>query len=143
VRPHNFPKHQRLPDLGEREVLVLEALWNCDEATAQAIHGAMPDAGISLSTVQTTLERLHRKRLVSRSRQGRAYRYRAVMDRAELIGGLLGNIAQQLAAGELAPMISGFLNYVGTQAPELGDELSRSLRGERHRGAGDGEGDDD
>jgi len=33
-----------------------------------------------------------------------------------------------VAAGDLAPMISGFLDYVSSEAPELTGDLSKSLQ---------------
>lgn len=124
-------RNQHLPDLGERELLVLEVLWDRGDATAQAIKSRMPDGDISLSTVQSTLERLYRKQLVERSKQGRAYRYRATMTKSQLISGLLRDMANQVARGDLAPMISGFLDYVSAEAPEQVGKLSRSIDFER------------
>lgn len=118
----------RLPDLGKRELLVLEVLWANDDCTAQYIQSQMPDEGISLSTVQSTLERLHRKRLVQREKIGRAFCYRAGIERSQLISALLHDMTQQVAAGDLAPVISGFLDFVASEAPELASHLSESLR---------------
>jgi predicted transcriptional regulator len=141
IRGFHPDRHQRLPDLGEREILVLEVLWESRDATAQAVKNQMPDQDISLSTVQSTLERLHRKHLAERSKHGRAFRYRAAINRSQLISGLLRDMAQHVAAGDMAPMISGFLDYLATEAPELADDLSKSLDVER---AGDNSaGDDD
>lgn len=120
-------RRQRLPDLGERELLVLEVLWESGEATAQTVKSAMPDNGISLSTVQSTLERLYRKSLVERVKEGRAYRYGAAVSKSQLITRLLSDMADHVAAGDLAPMISGFIDYVSAEAPELLGDLSKSL----------------
>tara|TARA_R110002110_G_scaffold406421_1_gene626530 strand:- start:379033 stop:379488 length:456 start_codon:yes stop_codon:yes gene_type:complete len=127
VRGLDARQNKRLPDLGERELLVLEVLWEGAGSTAQAVHSKMPDKAISLSTVQSTLERLYRKRLVDRTKEGRSYRYQAAMERSQLISALLRNMAHHVSAGDLAPMISGFLNYVAEEAPELLGDLSRSL----------------
>jgi len=116
-----------LPDLGERELLVLEVLWQRGQGTAQTVRGAMPDAAVSLSTVQSTLERLHRKRLVRRTKEGRAYCYCAGLSRDELISGLLRDLADNVAAGQLAPMISGFLGYLAGAAPHLAADVTRLL----------------
>ncbi len=124
----------RLPDLGERELAVLKLLWAGGEATAQSIQTQMPGEAISLSTVQSTLERLHRKKLVRRVKQGRAYCYRAALSQPQLIGGLLQDLADDVAAGELAPMLSGFLEYVSAEAPGMGDDVSRALGIERNGG---------
>ncbi|PIE38968.1 MAG: hypothetical protein CSA53_03545 [Gammaproteobacteria bacterium] len=135
-------KHHALPDLGERELAVLEVLWERGDATAQAVQQQMTDAGISLSTVQSTLERLHRKGLLARNKQGRAYCYRALLDRSQLISGLLRDMAEQVAAGDLAPMISGFLDFVSSQAPELAGDLSRSFSARKPAQSADEAGDD-
>lgn len=127
LRSFDALRHRRLPDLGEREMLALEALWQGGQASAQQVLANMAGAEISLSTVQSTLERLHRKRLVSRSKIGRAYHYSAVLSRSQLISGLMRDMAEDLAAGDLAPMISGFVNYISAQSPELADELTRAL----------------
>jgi predicted transcriptional regulator len=126
-RRRHTDRRQRLPDLGERELLVLEVIWRSGEVTAQSVQRQMPDDDISLSTVQSTLERLYRKRLVERSKQGRAYCYNATVNKSQLISGLLRNMAHDVAAGDLAPMISGFLDFVSAEAPELTDNLSKSL----------------
>ena len=122
--PRRLPS---LPDLGERELLVLEVLWQRGQGTAQTVRDAMPDAGVSLSTVQSTLERLHRKQLVLRSKEGRAYQYSPGLSRDELISGLLRDLADNLAAGQLAPMISGFLGYLSSEAPDLAAGVTRAL----------------
>ena len=117
----------RLPDLGERELAVLEVLWAKGAQSSQAVQALMPGEPISLSTIQSTLERLFRKKLVSRSKAGRAYQYRASISRSQLIGGLLRDMAEDVAGGQLAPMLSGFLQYVAAEDPELGPRLSRAL----------------
>lgn len=132
---------QRVPDLGQRELDVLEVLWAKGECSAQEVREALPgktpgttpsktpSKTISLSTVQSTLERLHRKALLAREKSGRAFRYQAQVTRTELIGGLLRDLAADVAGGDVAPMLSGFLDYVSAEAPELGANVSRALAG--------------
>jgi predicted transcriptional regulator len=117
----------RMPALGERELEVLEVLWTKGQRSAQEVRDALPGGAVSLSTVQSTLERLHRKELLVREKAGRAYRYRARITRSQLIGGLLRDLAGDVAGGEIAPMLSGFLDYVASEAPELGPRVSRAL----------------
>ncbi len=116
-----------MPDLGERELDVLEVLWKGGQRSAQDVQNALPGDAVSLSTVQSTLERLHRKELVGREKSGRAYQYEVRVSRSQLIGGLLRDLAQDVAGGDVAPMLSGFLDYVATEAPELGSKVSRAL----------------
>lgn len=73
-----------LPVLGELESSVLEYLWEHDEVDVKDVHRDLGIArGISVSTVQSTLERLHRKQLAERKRVGRAYRYTSSTTRDE------------------------------------------------------------
>jgi len=78
---------ERLPDLGERELGVLQVLWQTGPLTAQGVLEGVGNATVSLSTVQSTLERLYRKRLMH-------------------------DIADSLTEGDTAPMVSGFLDYL-------------------------------
>lgn len=118
---------RRVPDLGERELDVLEVLWARGESSAQEVLEALPGRAVSLSTVQSTLERLYRKTLLDREKAGRAYRYQPCLTRAQLIGSLLRDLATDVAGGDIEPMLSGFLDYVAAEAPELGPGVTRAL----------------
>lgn len=114
-----------LPPLGQRELAVLEILWAQGPLSAQQVLAQLPGAGIGLSTVQSTLERLSRKAILRREKTGRAYVYGALLSRSEIIGSLLRDIAQELAGGDREAMISGFMDYLGDEAhgqPAAGSE---------------------
>lgn len=90
----------RLPDLGRLELAVLDQLWQTAPLSALAVQQQLPTA-TSLSTVQSTLERLARKRLLIREKQGRAYVYAPALGRSQLIAQMvetlidgLGGVAQ-------------------------------------------------
>ena len=106
-------RRRRAPRLGARELALMEVLWNAArETTAQEVLEGMPAGDIGLSTVQSTLERLHRKQLVSRKKLSRAYLYRARFTRQELISHLLLDITREIAGGDMQPVISGFITYL-------------------------------
>jgi predicted transcriptional regulator len=100
------------PALGDLELDVMELFWERQSATAQDIHAELASRRISLSTVQSTLERLVRKQLLGRTKQGRAYVYHAVVGREQLIGQMIQTVAARLANGRITPMISGFCSFV-------------------------------
>jgi hypothetical protein len=64
--------------LGERELRVMEILWKTPHLDARGVTGRLAGRKPSLSTVQSTLERLYRKGLAEREKQGSAYRYSAL-----------------------------------------------------------------
>jgi predicted transcriptional regulator len=101
-----------LPQLGELELTLLKALWQAPDQSAQALREQLSTSrSCSLSTVQSTLERLHRKQLVNREKHRHAYLYRARMGRAELLGRLLGGVIGQLHTGSLEPILSSFVDF--------------------------------
>jgi predicted transcriptional regulator len=122
-----FGQQQKTPELGALELQVLKCLWSAAAPVdARAVHAALSARRISLSTVQATLERLHRKALLARAKVGRAYLYSTTVSRETLIGALIRNVANRLADGELEPVISGFVELVGDADPKLLDELQAS-----------------
>ncbi len=102
------------PSLGERELTVLDVLWATSDLSASEVHSQLSGVGISLNTVQSTLERLVRKKLLVREKRARAFYYSAAVTRAELIGTLIHAISRDIAGGELMPMLSGFANYLSS-----------------------------
>ena len=134
IRRLAWPRVQRLPELGTREVEILEILWASDTASAQEVLSRLGGNTLSLSTVQSTLERLHRKQLIERHKVGRAYRYRALMTQSQLISGLMNDLADDVAAGKLAPMLSGFVDYLRMKSPALGEEVSQVLQADQRGG---------
>ena len=122
------------PPLGELEIALLRELWkraDGDEphdADARDVLASLTDRDITLSTVQATLERLHRKGLLARNKVGRAYRYSTAVSQSRLIGALIRQMTQQIAAGELEPVISGFVDLVGSDQPELLEQLGAAAK---------------
>lgn len=97
--------------LGELELGVLQALWTTPYLDAKAVCEGIPRLRrTSLSTVQSALERLYRKGLVDRSKQGHAYYYFAVVSRGNLLGRMMGDVIQLLHDGRLETILSSFVN---------------------------------
>lgn len=74
---------QRRP-MGGLEAEVLEVLWRCrDGATPSEVVDRM-NTDLGYTTIMTILSRLWQKGLATRTKEGRAFRYRATMSKAEL-----------------------------------------------------------
>jgi len=115
-----------MPTLGPRELDVLDQLWRHAELSAQQLHGHLA-ADLSLNTVQSTLERLHRKGLAQRSKQGRAFFYTAAVTRAEVVSRVLNDLAREVGRGDLAPIISGFAGFMADDNVNIEQQLLRIL----------------
>lgn len=97
--------------LGELELLVLEALWQQPHLDAKMVCGRIPShKQPSLNTVQSTLERLYKKGLVDRIKNGHAYSYFASVSRSNLLGRLMGDVIHLLHDGRLETILSSFVN---------------------------------
>jgi BlaI family penicillinase repressor len=106
---------------------VLEQLWQSGSLSAAQVMASMGDQCVTLSTVQSTLERLHRKGIISRSKRGRSFQYAPRVSRSELIGRLLLDMAADLGRGDSALVISGFAEFLATEDPELSARLNEWL----------------
>ena len=99
------------PALGERELEVMKILWQGEALSAKAVLQRTAERELSLSTMQSTLERLHRKGLLHREKAGRFFVYQAAVTRAQMISQLLGDITEQICDGDVAPLVSGFTHF--------------------------------
>ena len=73
-------------ELPQLELDCLASLWALERAPVSAIHARLAERGrpLAYTTVLTVLERLLRKRVVDRQRQGRAYIYVPLVSRKEM-----------------------------------------------------------
>jgi predicted transcriptional regulator len=118
-----------IPFLGELELAVLEFVWQAGEATAKETHSELGvSRGISLNTVQSTLERLARKGLLERNKRSHAYHYSALVSREALIADLVGGVVGRLQ-GNAAASFLAFLD----SADDLDDETLAALEAELRR----------
>jgi predicted transcriptional regulator len=124
----------RLPVLGELELAVLEHIWQCGVCETRDVHDALGvPRQITLSTIQSTLERLHRKRLLLRERFGHAYRYAAAQTRAEFRARAMASAAGDLKNAEGAGVLAAFVDLVARTDQGRLEELAQLV--ERARSA--------
>ena len=97
------------------------------------IRRALPE--LAYTTIMTTLDRLYRKGLLLRDKDGRAFAYSPRYTRAELVSELIsGHVANLLrAAGEGTVLLSTLVRAVGRTDAALLDELDALVQAERLR----------
>jgi predicted transcriptional regulator len=74
-------QRMNLDPLGDLEGAVMEAVWALSSATAREIHDR-PGEGRAYTTIMTTMDRLHHKGLLTREKDGLAWRYQPTLQRA-------------------------------------------------------------
>lgn len=100
------------PPLGQLELQVLEYIWRDARGDAKGIHQDLDQRRcISLSTVQSTLDRLFRKQLLTRSKLSHAYIYRPAVSRHDLISRMITDVISTLSDGNLEPALSGLIDH--------------------------------
>ncbi|HEY9497078.1 MAG TPA: BlaI/MecI/CopY family transcriptional regulator [Intrasporangium sp.] len=118
------------PRLGELERAVMEHLWAASDAhpegfTVREVHDAIGvERGLAYTTLMTVLDRMAKKQLVTRERDGRAWRYLPASSRDELTSEALHHTLGELAGTERR---SALLRFLDQSTPEELDELRSAL----------------
>lgn len=119
-------------NLGQLELQVLEILWRHPGLDAKQIRAELPDLRVpSLSTVQSTLERLFRKAYIDRAKHGHAYTYRATVTRGNLMGCMLGDVIQRLHDGRIETILSSFVSAAAEMDESSLEALEQMIRRRR------------
>ena len=109
---------------GDLEAMVLRCVWAAEKPLSPGEVRDAIDADVAYTTAMTVLTRLWEKGLLTRERDGRAYRYRAAIGEAAHAAGrmeaaLAGITDRQAALG----------HFVGSLTPADAAELRRLLDG--------------
>jgi predicted transcriptional regulator len=116
--------------LGRLERQVLEQTWQRGEVSVRDIYLAFEEQ-IAYTTLMTTLDRLFRKRILNRRKDGRAFFYSPTVSpeefeygiREDVIDGLLGHDVQGVQ-----PVLACIVDTVSERDRELLDELDRLVQ---------------
>lgn len=125
----------RISALGSLETRVMELLWGRGESSVRDVSEAI-DRPLAYTTVMTTLERLFKKGLLTRSKCGRAFLYSPALSREEWERRRAGTlIASFLDAAEpsRALRVSSLLDAIGEHDAALLDELEKKIRRRRRQ----------
>ena len=111
------PKGRR--PLGDLERLVMEQLWaSSDALTVREVHERLSATrDLAYTTVMTVLDRLAKKRLTERERDGKAWRYRAAAPREELVADLMRDALDR--AGDRREALVRFVDQVSDEEAAL------------------------
>jgi predicted transcriptional regulator len=87
--------------LGHLEKLVLQYFWYADEADVKRVHRELKDDAVrTLNTIQSTLDRLYKKKLLLRNKAGHAFIYRAAMAKDAFLAQLVREVAADYTDNE-------------------------------------------
>lgn len=95
--------------LGELEAAIMHVVWTSeDPVTVRDVLGRLRSRGLAYTTVMTVMDRLWKKRLLTRRAQGRAYVYRAALSESEYTARLMHELLA--ATGDKAAALAHFVD---------------------------------
>jgi predicted transcriptional regulator len=120
--------------LGPLEQRLLEALWSRGTATVrELLRDGHED--LAYTTLMTTLDRLFKKNLLTRSTEGRAFRYSPRFSREQLRQEVAGSAFRQLldASPETALPLSYLVEILTERDAQLLDDLQKLVETRRRQ----------
>jgi len=121
--------------LGRLERAVMDTIWRGGDFSVRDVQGRLAKP-VAYTTVMTTLDRLFKKGLVLRRREGRAFVYTAALERHELEATMTASLLNGMlstGSGAARPFLSNLVDVVGDRDDELLDELERLVHDKRVR----------
>jgi predicted transcriptional regulator len=133
LRGFRRPREVASLALGKLERQVLDEAWRRGELSVRDAYATF-DEKIAYTTLMTTLDRLYKKKLLDRRKDGRAFLYAPALSRDEfehgiredVIDGLLGHGAESVE-----PVLACIVDTVSERDRELLDELERLIEQKR------------
>ena len=120
--------------LGKLERQVLEEIWRLGEVTVRDVYRAF-DERIAYTTLMTTLDRLFKKNLLARRKDGRAFLYAALVSQEDLDRGIKEDVVDGLlgqGADGVEPILACIVDTLSERDRELLDELDRLVQEKKH-----------
>ncbi len=133
LRGFRRPREIAALALGNLERVVMEEVWQRGEASVRDIHAAFEER-TAYTTLMTTLDRLHKKQLLARRKDGRAFFYSPRVSREEFEQGIAQDVVGELLARAtqgVEPVLACIVDAVSDCDRDLLDELDRLVREKR------------
>lgn len=128
------PREVVCQTLGKLERRVMDETWRRGEVSVREVCQSF-DEQVAYTTVMTTLDRLHKKGLLSRRKDGRAFIYSPRVSRAEMEQGVARDVIAGLlgtdAVSGVEPVLACIVDAVSERDRELLDELDRLVKEKR------------
>lgn len=116
-------------NLGELEKLVLKYFWRTQAADAKQVYAYFEkERGGTLNTIQSTLDRLFKKGLLTRNKEGRAFHYRAAKQRKAFIGQLIKDVTQDFTLADEDSVLTAFVSLSSELNEAQLDKLDKMIQ---------------
>ncbi len=118
--------------LGELETRVMELLWEVHPISVRTACERLGSAH-AYTTIMTTMDRLHKKRLLRRKKDGNAFLYEPAMDRSEYQRRVVEAALTPLLEQGAAPVLAAFVEVAADLDEKHLAQLERLIASHRRR----------
>lgn len=118
--------------LGALEREVMEEIWKRGEASVREIHTAFGNRA-AYTTLMTTLNRLHKKKLLNRRKEGLAFFYAPSISREEFEQTIAREVIAGLLGRDAEPVLACIVEAVSERDDSLLAELDRLIKQKRRK----------
>ena len=133
LRGFRRPREVVSRTLGTLEREVMEVAWRRGEVSVRDVNTAFAE-GTAYTTLMTTLDRLHKKGLLNRRKDGRAFVYSPRVSPEEFDQGVARDVIDWLLdrrTDSAAPVLACIVEAVSEHDRKLLDELDRLVKEKR------------
>jgi predicted transcriptional regulator len=118
--------------LGDLEERIMEVLWSEHPLAVREVSDRLRGK-LAYTTVMTTMDRLHKKGLLAREKQGNAFVYEPAMDRAEYQRRVVEAALAPLLEQGATPVLAAFVDMAADLDEAHLAELQRLIAAHRRR----------
>ena len=121
--------------LGKLEAAVMNVAWTHSPVTAREVCDRLTGPRErAYTTIMTTMDRLHRKGLLRREKDGMAWRYTPALGRAEFERAVADGLAAEILQAHGEAALAAFVDAAADADESLLDRLSQLIAQKRRRG---------
>jgi len=96
----------RRSPLAEQELEIMKVVWDLENATVRDVYETLRKRRkVAYTTVMTMMNILAEKKLLKRTPQGRAYVYKAVRPKKEIVKAMVRDFVSRLFDGSARPLL--------------------------------------
>lgn len=120
--------------LGELETRVMRAVWTAGHATVREVCAMLEgEADRAYTTIMTTMDRLHRKGLLSRSKEGLSWRYAPTLTSKQWEAARAESLAADLLRAHGEAGLAAFVEVAAGVDDAMLDRLDAMIAARRRR----------
>lgn len=119
--------------LGDLEERLMEILWADAPLSVRDVKRRLGRSKLAYTTVMTTLDRLYKKGLLARTKNGLAFVYQPAIDRAEYQRRVVQAALTPLLEHGVGPVLAAFVDVAAGSDVENLDHLERLIADRRRQ----------